>query len=244
MVNELLDHLNDQVAFVKLETDADRISRICARGRRLREQLRDGATGAAELLQLVREMQSLDRETVAWRQGPEWSYATLKTSDLVGDGRVLSTFPASMHIHQDIWTAYEWNYHHTSRIMIHTQLLGCLHRAATLDVEEANGIASLLVPLEAESIAVIQSLTTKIIATVPQMFGDIDHIGRVREPGTPAPRCRAIGAYFLLWPVKIIKGDVLSDIITEHSRQLAAAVFDRIREYTGMKDLLGDMSMI
>lgn len=247
--DDLLDVLNDKMCFVKLEKDVTRISSVCAKGRSLRGQLQANETGAAELLNLVREMHSLDQEAVAWRQGPEWSYATLQCSDLTpaGDDAVLSTFPDAVHIHSDIWTAYEWNYHHTSRILMHKQLLACLHRAATQDPDmdhTASSMAPLLVPLEVESISIIQSLTAKVLATVPQMMGDIDHTGQVRKADSPAPRCRAIGSYFLLWPIKILKGHILIDIITEEQRQSAAVVFDRIREYTGMKDLLGDASII
>lgn len=235
------------MSFVKLEKDATRISSICAKGRSLRGQLQASETGAAELLELVREMQSLDQEAMAWRQGPGWSFATLKRSDLVGDEAVLSTFPDYVHIHPDIWTAYEWNYHHASRILMHKQALACLHRAATQDPENdhtASIIAPLLIPLEVESITIIQSLTTKIFATVPQMMGDIDHTGQVKKAVSAPPRCRAVGSYFLLWPMKILKGDLLVGIITEQQRQSAAAVFGRIREYTGMRDLLGDASII
>ncbi|KAF3768092.1 hypothetical protein M406DRAFT_329132 [Cryphonectria parasitica EP155] len=250
VIDELFEHLNDQMPFVRLERDASRISSLCAKGRALRAALQNldqEQRGATELLNLVREMQSLDREAVAWRQGPEWSYAVLKTSDLAGDEAVLSTFPDTIHIHPDIWTAYEWDYHHTARVLMHKQLLACLHRAAMLstgDDEESTCVASLLIPLEAESVAIIRSLVTKVLATVPQMMGDIDHTGHVRRSQSLAPRCRAIGAYFLLWPIKIFKGDLLQDISTDQQRHAAAAIFERVREYTGMKSLLGDESLI
>lgn len=249
---ELLDYLNEQMSFVKLEKDTNRIAQLCARGRSLRAQLNSdqshqAGTSPTELLNLVREMQALDRDTVSWRSGPEWSYATLKSSDLQGDVVVLSAFPQSVQIHPDIWTAYEWNYHRCARILLHKQLIACLHRAATLTIEDrddASNVASLLPPLEVESITLIRHLTTEILATVPQMLGDIDHAGQVRKAECSTPQCRAIGAYFLLWPMKILKGGDLSNIIAEEQRQSAAQVMERIRDYTGMRSLLGDASII
>lgn len=38
--------------------------------------------------------------------------------------------------------------------------------------------------------------------------------------------------------------DALQDMATEAQRRMATAVFERIRDYTGMKDLLGDISNI
>lgn len=202
--DQLLDYLDEQMSFMRLEQDAHRISNICARRRRLEEQLWDMETGAAKLSSLVREMQCLDREIMTWRQGPQWAYATLGASDLTGDSAILATFLESLHIHPNKGTAYEWNHHHTSRILLHKQLLSCLHWAAALDVEspahETENIAPLLVPLVAESVDIVRSLATKILATAPQMMGDIDHDGQIRGVGVPRPRCRAIGAYFLLWP--------------------------------------------
>lgn len=185
--DQLLDYLDEQMSLVKLEQDAHHISNICARGKRLEEQLRDRETGAAKSLSLARQMQCLDREILTWRQGPQWAYATLSASDLTDDSAILSTFPECLHIHPDIWIAYEWKYHHTSRILLHKQLPSCLHRAAALGVEfpprETESIAPLLVPLVAESIDIVRSLATRILATVPQMMGNIDHVGQTRGGG-------------------------------------------------------------
>lgn len=235
------------MSFVKLEKDASRISVVCDKGRALRARLQHDDASLEELLDIVREVRSLDSEMVTWREGPEWSYAALNTSDLVGDPAVLSTFPALVHIHPDIWAAYEWNYHNTSRILMHKQLLSCLNREVTASVQDGDHdttLTTLLDSLKAESVTIIQGITTKILATVPQMMGDLDYTGQVRQADGLVPRCRAIGAYFLLWPIKILKGDGLAGIIEDGQIAFAAATFDRIREYTGMKDLLGDESII
>jgi hypothetical protein len=72
------------------------------------------------------------------------------------------------------------------------------------------------------------------------MFGDIDHEGRLQTL-SEASKCRGLGGYFLLWPIKIVKR---SELATEEQRHWAEAVFERIREYTGMKSALGDTSII
>lgn len=123
--DELLGRLNEHIPFVKLDRDAYRISALCAKGRALREGLQSASTGARELLDLVRALQALDRETMAWRRGYKWSYATLETSALAGESEVLPTFPEYVHVHADIWSTYEWIHHHTSRIVMHKQLLSC-----------------------------------------------------------------------------------------------------------------------
>lgn len=265
--DELLDQLNEELSFVKLEKDAYQITQLCTKARELRREVTtqsqhnhsigtsasvSTSASTSELIEIIRQLQKLDYEALAWRQGPEWSYATLRRADLSHGGAnesVLASFPETVHIHPDIWTAYEWNYHHCSRIIMHKQILACLHRAAALSISddvgggESNSVASLLTPLEIESMTIIRGLATKIAATVPQMLGDIDHTGCVRGVDAPAPRCRAIGAYFLLWPIKILKGD-LAEIIPQEQIEAARAVFERIREYTGMRSLLGEYSMI
>ena len=76
---------------------------------------------------------------------------------------------------------------------------------------------------------------------VPQSLGDIDHRGRLAESLSRTPKARGVGAYFLLWPIKMIKA--LKHPTTEQKR-IAQVVFERIREYTGMKSTLGERSNI
>lgn len=242
----LLSALNDQLAFVHLENDALNISNICQRGRTLVGRLNEENVSLDELLDLVREMHTLDQAVVTWRSGPEWSFKTLERSEIVGDESIISTFPETVQLHPDVWNAYEWNYHRTARIIMHEQLLTCLHRAsshsASTQTQGDSPDVALLEPYEAESTVIIRSLAAKLLATVPQSFGEIDHTGKVLSRSAEAPRCRGIGAYLLLWPIKIIKSPQSS--VTEEQRQAAQDVFERIREYTGMKSQLGDLSVI
>ncbi len=124
---------------------------------------------------------------------------------------------------------------------MHVQLLTCLRRAAAACVhfgDHHTPDAVITMPLEQESTAVIQSLAEKVLASVPQSLGDVSYAGRL----VPSPRIRAIGAYLLLWPIKIIKSPQVST--TETQKAAAARVFQRIREYTGMKSQLGELSNI
>ena len=241
---ELLSHLNDQVSYVRLEKDALEISKICARGRELTQKLNDEDLQAEEILNLVREMHRLDQSLVSYRQGPEWTFIKVSKADLDGDPEVLARFPEQIELHPDVWNAYEWNYHRTARILMHEQLLACLHRGAvaTISTEGPSHEAAIVGPLEEESIRTIQSLADRVLSTVPQMLGDVDHCGCVRSSTAEPPRSRAIGGYFLLWPMKIIKAQQGS--ATKGQKASALGVFERIREYTGMKSHLGDLSVI
>jgi len=93
-----------------------------------------------------------------------------------------------------------------------------------------------------ESVTIIRSLADKVLATVPQTLGDLNDSGQVRDPASPPPQCRAVGAYLLLWPIKMIKGAQSS--ASEVQKQVAQSVFEKIREYTGAKLYLGDLSSI
>ena len=240
----MLNHLSDDVPYVRLAKDAQEVSKICARGRELTGRLTGGNLQAEEIMDLVREMHKLDQSLVKCRQGSEWSFDIRKTADLHGEVQVLSTFPEHIELHADVWNAYEWNYHRTARILMHQQLIACLHQAAsvTMDFERYSHDAAIVGPLEEESTRTIRNLANRVLSTVPQMLGDIDHSGRVRRLDTSPPRSRAIGAYFLLWPVKIIKG--IQSNCSQDQKVAAQAVFERIREYTGMKSHLGDLSIV
>lgn len=242
-----LENMGEATTFDRLERNALGISKTCERGRSLMKKLKDdeSTASAREVLDLIREMHDVDRDSVSWRQGEAWKFRTVPRSDIIGEPSVICTFPDSIELHPDVWNAYEWNYHRAARIILHEQLLTCLHRLSASEDFASSPDAAILSPLECESITIIRSLAEKILATVPQMFGEIDHEGRVAEKPAYANEgqgCRAIGSYFLLWPIKILKGPQCS--VSDEQRRAAKAVFDRIRDYTGMKAELGDLSMI
>lgn len=92
-------------------------------------------------------------------------------------------------------------------------------------------------------------LAGEILATVPQSLGDIDSAGnllglkeRFEEEVLEEKRSlQGVGAYFLLWPIKILKSH---EFVDEEQREMARGVFERIREVTGMRDRLGEKSCI
>ncbi|KAH8880244.1 hypothetical protein GQ53DRAFT_755226 [Thozetella sp. PMI_491] len=235
----LLDELDDSIPFVRLEKNALRISQICQRARDLVQQLtEDDEMSIKEVMDIVREMHRLDRESVSWRKGPEWAYTMISKSELQGPLNEL--LPDMIELHSDAWNAYEWNYHRTARIVMHGQLLTCLRRAALacINIDGFSPDAAIVSPLEHESVSVVQSLADQVLASVPQSLGDIDQTGRA----VASPRSRAIGGYLLLWPMKIIKSKGAST--SELQKAAAQAIFHRIREYTGMKSGLGELSNI
>jgi hypothetical protein len=221
---------------------ASDIARTCERARSLMKRLRDNeqSTSAPEILAMIQEIQELDRVSVTWRSRPPFAYTSLDRAQIVGDiSNFRATTPDILELHTDVWAAYEWNYHRTSRIIMHTRFLGLLERASAHEGFASAPEAAMLVPLEQESIAVINSLAGKVLATVPQMLGDIDHTGTVT---TGTANLRAVGAYLILWPVKILGSP--SARVSDEQRQMAAMAYERVREYTGMRSQLGKLSDI
>lgn len=203
-----MDSLNDEIPEVRLEKNTFEITKICQRARHILEEIREVPDQS-----LIEEMLELDRISVTWRSGTEWSFKTIPTPN------------GFIQLHRDVWIAYEWNYHRTARIILHEQLLECLDRLDSPD-------------LRARSIAIIQTLITEILSTVPQMMGDIDSDGR---PINNQNLSRGIGAYFLLWPIKVVKSTVSA---TPDQKRAAQDIFERIRDCTGMKTALGNASCI
>ncbi|KAH6956874.1 hypothetical protein DER45DRAFT_292293 [Fusarium avenaceum] len=231
-----LDALNDDMASVKLEKDGLEINKICQHANQLTHSLDAQDFDSGQLLDLVDEMLRLDHETTLWRQKPEWAFRVIHRSEILDDEVSQLWLPETIQLHPDLWMAYEWNYHRTARIILHQKLVACLEKfTCTLPPREAseNRIAA--------SISMIQSLASDVLSTVPQSFGDIDHLGRRRSESKPA-RWQAVGAYLLLWPIKIIKSSSTST--TEAQKEDTKRVFERIRECTGMKSTLGALSDI
>jgi hypothetical protein len=232
-----LESLNDELPEVQIEKRNLEIVKICHRARTLLQRIIDVESSVYDVLDMVREMRVLDQTASTWRQGPNWAFKVISRSDIFPYDKLVSTFPEIIQLHHDVWIAYEWNYHRTARILLHEQLLRCLERirqGCQGQVRTENDFITLT------SIEIIQSLTDDILSTVPQMFGDIDHEGRPQTL-SEASKCRGLGGYFLLWPIKIVKRCKLA---AEEQRHRAETVFERIREYTGMKSALGDKSII
>ena len=205
---------------------------------------------------------------------PEWSYNTIsniprsnsnpETTTITAAAPLTSQFLSSssspptdfLELHHDIWMTYEWNYHRTARILLHKRLLECLDRLLLSSISPAdhhhqtNQQQSMMITEilshKQNSIDIIRSLADQIFATVPQSLGDVDQRGRLVGAEDVvgkinASKCKGIGAYFLLWPIKILKS---MSWATLDQRRFAEGVFERIRDFTGMKDALGDASRI
>lgn len=233
--------LDETMPYVCLEKDAARIGQTCERARDLQEALANGNSSTSEVLEMVHELTKLDKEVVGWRQKPEWSFKTLNVSELPEFDPAVQPLTGTIQLHADLWMAYEWNYHRTARIIAHQQLLNCLE--AAIENTGTNDIArESLCVLVVQFTKTIRILADEVLATVPQSFGDIDHLCRLHDPPKGPPRCRGIGGYLLLWPIKIIKGTQFAT--TPEQKRSGQIVFERIREYTGMKSHLGSLSII
>ncbi|CAM1502040.1 Fc.00g040240.m01.CDS01 [Cosmosporella sp. VM-42] len=240
---EWLANLNEEVSFVHLEKDSLEISTICQRARRVLNCLNTKGLPFEQLVELIDEMLRLDEKAAEWRQRPEWAYRTLHARDIEGDQEVISQFPETVELHPDVWMAYEWNYHRTGRVILHQQLLACIRKALLMpSSQRPPDLETKLLAWEASSLSAIHNLVTGVLSSVPQTFGDIDNLGRCPSTRSNPPRCQAIGGYLLLWPMKVIKDPRGMSTLTQ--KEAAGAIFERIRDCTGMKSSLGELSII
>ena len=236
-----LDHLNDSEPTVRLEKQAQDIGATCQRARILLDLINVGGMPASALLSAITELHSLDQEAVGWRQTSQWAYTSLNAMEHPHLLPSTQGITDTIQLHPDVWMAYEWNYHRTARLIFLRQVLQCARAAlATPGLETTEDQA--LRDTASKCISTIQSLADEYLATVPQSFGDVDHMGRPHDTSTGPPRCRAIGGYLLLWPTRTVRAE--STPTTSEQKERAARVFERIREYTGMKRLLGDRSNV
>ena len=190
---------------------------------------------------MVKEVRALDRIATTWRHGPGWAYKTIHRSEITQDAETISRLPEYIQFHHDVWMAYEWNYHRTGRIIMHEHLLLCLGRLQSLQSSREEIFQTDLCSLQQASITIIQSLADEVLSTVPQSLGDIDQEGNILDNTSKTPKCKGVGGYFLLWPIKILKS---THSATVQQRAVAQGVFERIRECTGMKAALGESSNI
>ncbi|KAH7157689.1 hypothetical protein B0J13DRAFT_617762 [Dactylonectria estremocensis] len=201
-----LNALNGDTPTVGLEKDALEISTMCQKANDILQSLSAKTLDFEQFLDLFPQLTRLDQQAVLRRCKPEWHFRTLRKSDIIGDQEVISRFPEKIELHRDVWMAYEWNYHRTARIILHQKLLDCLKRAKSMPAQQQRLESEAIIGYEEEaSLSHIETLADEILATVPQSFGELDHLGRCLPDPSKPPRCQAIGAYFLLWPMKIIK---------------------------------------
>jgi hypothetical protein len=236
-----LELLNDESSEVKIEKENHEITETCARAKKLLEEIDRSNLSLENILEILQETHNLDQTAVSWRKGPNWTFKTVHRSELSvsQNSPTIQNLPEVIQLHKDPWIAYEWNYHRTARLLMHEHLLRCIDRLlckGSLEDYAQNQLGS----LQWKSRAIVQGLAAEILSTVPQSFGDIDHNGNLRDQNRPV-RSQGVGAYFLLWPMKIIKR---SNTVTKEQKNNAQLVFERIRERTGMKSTLGDLSCI
>ncbi|KAK6853112.1 hypothetical protein PG995_009924 [Apiospora arundinis] len=235
-----LDQLNDEAPFVRIEKNAHEIKQTCETARSLLESVTKDDIPYPHAIKALRELYELDRTASSWRQGPQWYFRTVSTCDLSLD-LSLPLLTDDIELHSDVWKAYELNYHRTARIVFHQQLLKVLEAVlAKPDLPE-----SLVLNLHSmmdQSTNVVSALVESVFATVPQSLGDVDRLGHATDARDGIPKCRSIGCYLLLWPIKIIKAP--GSAASLEQRDKACSVYERIRDYTGMRSRLGVLSML
>jgi hypothetical protein len=224
-----------------IEKENHQISKICERARELLSKINENNVPLEETVEMMKEINALDQAATTWRHGPAWTYKTFHRSQLTQDRELLSRWPEWIQLHRDLWIAYEWNYHRTSRIVMHEHLLERLDRLHNMCVGYQANLRPVLYSFEEASINIIKGLADEVLSTVPQSLGEVDFEGNVLDVAPGTKLSRAIGGYFLLWPIKIVKS---TRSATSEQRGAGEDVFERIRECTGMKTALGDDSKV
>jgi hypothetical protein len=131
-----LNQLSDKEPFVRLEKNANAISETCKRARLLLDLFNAGGLPVSTVVDMIKELHSLDQSAVSWRQTSEWSFQNLTVSERPNLEPVACGITDKIQLHCDIWMAYEWNYHRAARITFLEQLLKCSKAAlGTLDLD-------------------------------------------------------------------------------------------------------------
>lgn len=236
-----LNQLNDNELYVRLEKNTNAISDTCKRARMLLDLINVGGLPASTIVGMIKELHSLDQSAVSWRQTSEWSFKSLTVSGRPDLEPAACGITDTIQLHPDIWMAYEWNYHRAARMTFLEQLLKC--SKAALETPDLDNVEEkTLTDTIAECTSTVQWLADEVLSTVPQSFGDVNLMGQAHDVKDGPPRCQAIGGYLLLWPIRISKGQLFAT--TPEQKERAWRVFERIRDYTGMKATLGDKSIL
>ncbi|KAH8598762.1 hypothetical protein B0O99DRAFT_591386 [Bisporella sp. PMI_857] len=235
-----LQSLNDELPYVRNEITNYDISRACGYARSLLGSIDYTSASVERTLSFVKELHDLDQKSTTWRARPSWSFKSIHRSRITQHDEQVPHFPDEVQLHRDIWIAYEWNYRRTARIILHEHLLQCLDRLQETPLSNTHTLVEISFA-KAVSKSIIISLVDKVLSTVPQSLGDIDHEGHILKNAPGVKIASGIGGYFLLWPIRVIKK---TPFATTSQHQVTNAVFERIRECTGMKETLGDASSI
>lgn len=229
-----------EMPFIQNELNVKTINDMCQEAQRLLVLVEDDKLSTAEVLKALKALQELDQEAVTLRNCPTWMFQTIQVNNHLPLHH-LSHITDTVQLHSSIWLIYEWNYHRTARIIFLTRLANCamatmkktLHRNPQIqEVERIHG----------SSILHIERLCDEVLATVPQSLGDIDESGTVLAAQEDGLTIRTIGSYLLLWSIRVMRSDAFAS--TADQKRRADVVFERIRLYTGMKELLGDKSIL
>jgi hypothetical protein len=145
---------------------------------------------------LVEKCLSLDSELQSRVQNlPEcWCYKTMTTTDTSDD-----IWKNKFHIYSDMFIASSWNGYRTLRMLIHAlillQITGMMKSMPNLMTP------SLHAQLK-ESAQTIADLADDVCASAPYLLGHVDtQNGKVKAL---ADSQKAIGGYFLLWPLFVV----------------------------------------
>ena len=236
-----LESLDDDFTSIRAEKMNLQVHNLCERGRTLLDSVENHRLPVHEVLNLIKELSYCDKVMENLRASSSWNFRTIETLRMVQGMGFAFEYPSFVQLHPDIWNAYEWNYHRTGRIIMHRHILGCLNQLDTSDQMDFKALSVEISSMRKASLALTHRMVDEVLSTVAQHLGIIDPNGLAIKDSPGKPIRRAIGAYFLLWPIKTIKS---LEFATAAQTSASQEVFRQIRECTGMKSSLGDLSII
>lgn len=183
-------------------------------------------TDKAKILQLMQSSEALDLEYDGWSESLPQSWKFQEIQPLIRDQtRPTLVHPSStsIHIYQDVWFAATRNYYRMGVIILHETLLQCARRLKITDWSVKDGLEK---QHDASNIAsskrIIHNLKAEIGASISYCVGELDS----RGISSPNMAGKAVGAYFMLWPLRHICN-------CEHSTAEQARDAGRALEYIG-----------
>ncbi|KAI9166461.1 alfa-L-rhamnosidase [Paramyrothecium foliicola] len=126
---DVLDQINDNEPFARLERSTQDFKHTCKRAQELLEMIETERQPTSTIVDMVQELHSLDQEAVSWRQSSPWSFTNLSMSERPDLQALGQGIGETIQLHPDVWMAYEWNYHRAARILFLQKLLCCANTA-------------------------------------------------------------------------------------------------------------------
>ena len=153
------------------------------------------------LSEVIAQGKQLDHRLEQWSINVEdkYKYKIIQPlHHLLFDAPVSSQVLSSIHIYSSSSMAHLWNIHRGARLLLLQCIRRCIMRKT--DYETSHLVVPSPKDHDSKIIEQISGLIDDTCASVPYLLGEVDQGGNLQLTRTH----RALGAYFLLWPLRAI----------------------------------------